>query len=115
MGSSDYLWDLVFAPRVIDLCDTTIYELVRKPLFSVFLDQFIFAIGPETPYFRKSRPILIRNTLGFGHGIIVFKGNAKESPSNHGQMQIKVNQIIAISRFSDQFYFAFGPESRISQ
>jgi len=81
----------------------------------VFLDQFIFAIGPETPYFRKSRPILIRNTLGFGHRIIVFKGNAKESPSNHGLTQIKVNQITVISRFSDQFQICFGPESLVSQ
>ena len=91
-----------------------IHELVRKPLFTVFLDQKIFAIGPETPYFRKSGPILIRNSLDFGHGIIVFKGNAKESPSNHGLTQIKVNQISVISKFSDQFQICFGPESCIS-
>jgi len=81
----------------------------------VFSDQIIFAIGPGTPYSRKSGPFLIRNTSGFGHGIVVSKGNAKESPSNHSQMQIKVNQITTISRFSDQFHFAFGPESGISQ
>jgi len=76
--------------------------------------QYNFAIGPGTPYFRKSGPILNRNTSGVGHGIIVFKENAKESPSNHGQMLIKVNQITVISRFSDQFQFAFGPEFSIS-